>query len=83
MNRLITLNNERLEKAKTIKGGYNAKQLQILDVTWPPQSGWKKDLIGTQISLSKFVEFVRLGANIEYLNKIEALLPTLNPPIKN
>lgn len=82
MNRLITLNEERLEKAKTVKGGYNAKQLQILDIAWPPHSGWKKETIGTKITLSKFIEFVRLTGNAKYINEIESLLPSLKPPIK-
>ncbi|MCG9736967.1 GIY-YIG nuclease family protein [Shewanella insulae] len=83
MNRLITLTEERLTKAKTAKGGYNKAQLQVIGVDWPPIAGWKKSLIGKRITLNQFVEFVRASKNEIYLHQIESLLPTLTPPIEH
>ncbi|MFB9143543.1 GIY-YIG nuclease family protein [Vibrio artabrorum] len=81
MNRLITLTEERLTKAKTPKGGYSKAQLQVLGVNWPPTGGWKKRLIGKKVTLYRFIEFVRASRNKSYLNEIETLLPTLVPPV--
>lgn len=55
MNRLIKLTHERLEKAKTPKGGYNAAQLKIIGIGYPPKKGWKKELEGKMIPLSDFI----------------------------
>jgi len=82
MDRLITLSDERLEKAKTLKGGYNAKQLEVLGVSWPPLKGWKAEVVDAKITLSNFIEFVRFSGNPKYINEIEALLPSLDPPVK-
>lgn len=81
MNRLITLTEERLEKSKTPKGGYNAKQLKIIDVSWPPQNGWKDQVTNTSLPLGQFLEFVELGGNSEYLDEIRSKLHLLKPPI--
>jgi hypothetical protein len=81
MNRLITLTHERLERARTPKGGYTAKQLKLLGIGWPAPKGWKKRLTGQKIVLGRFIEFVRAGKNMEYLAEINNALPHLVPPI--
>lgn len=82
MNRLITITEERLNKAKTPKGSYNAKQLRVLGINYPPKKGWKKKLIGEKVTLLRFIEFVKASRNKVYLQEIELLLPTLTPPVK-
>ncbi|MNY34284.1 hypothetical protein D3C86_1686120 [compost metagenome] len=34
---------------QTANGGYNKKQLTLLGVPWPPQRGWKHDVLETEI----------------------------------
>ena len=80
MDRPITLTKERLEKATTPNGGYNAKQLKVLGVGFPPKKGWKSSLIGTQTNLTTFIKFVKASGNTEYLSEIERTLPKLSPP---
>ncbi|HHG3258807.1 TPA: GIY-YIG nuclease family protein [Vibrio parahaemolyticus] len=81
MNRLIKLTDERLTKAKTPKGGYCKAQLQVLGIDWPAPKGWKKDITGTKVTLRRFIAFVKASKNKLYLDEIESLLPTLNPPV--
>lgn len=83
MNRLITLTHERLERARTPKGGYTAKQLKVIGIGWPAPKGWKKRLTGQKIALSKFIEFVKAGKNADYLTEINNALPLLTPPVVN
>lgn len=82
MNRLITLTEERLNKAKTPRGGYCKAQLQALGIEWPPKSGWKKGVIGKKVTLRRFISFVKFGKSQLYLDEINELLPTLNPPVE-
>lgn len=81
MNRLITITHERLERAKTPKGSYNHRQLRLLGVEVPPKKGWADKLIGTQVTLATFIDFVRFSGNEVYLREIIDKLPLLNPPI--
>lgn len=81
MNRLITLTEDRLIKARTKKGGYRKAQLQAFGLEWPGKKGWRKDLVGTKVTLRNFIAFVIASKNKLYLEEIESLLPTLNPPI--
>lgn len=82
MDRKITLTQDRLEKSKTPKGGYNAKQLRQIGVGWPPQKGWKKKLTGTKVTLEKFYWFVYKSGNTDYLSEIQSYLEKNNLSIK-
>lgn len=44
-------------EANSNNGGYSAKQLKAVNVSWPPQSGWKKRLIGCIITEVAKVNF--------------------------
>ncbi len=81
MDRMITLTEERLDKAKTPNGGYNAKQLRAIGVGYPAKKGWKDKLVGQKIRLSEFLRFVIASKNKVYIEEIEAALPKLEPPI--
>lgn len=37
-------------EANSNNGGYSAKQLSALGISWPPVGGWKKALIGSMIT---------------------------------
>jgi len=39
-----------LEANKTEKGGYTQYQLRILGIKWPPKYGWKKSIIGMELT---------------------------------
>ena len=41
-------------------GGWGKEQLKILGVTWPPISGWKKEIIGQEISDEDLKRFIQL-----------------------
>lgn len=69
MSDTITLTKELLDEIKTIKGGYNRKQLNVLDISWPPKSGWKQNLIGTIIDKYKFIKYVQSTGNIGLVSK--------------
>jgi len=59
---LLTLTSKMLHDAST-KGyhGFNAKQLKVIGLKWPPKKGWLKSLVGTQILASKYRQFVEAG----------------------
>ena len=44
-------------EANSNNGGYSAKQLKALSVNWPPQTGWKKRLVGCMITEVAKVNF--------------------------
>lgn len=80
LNRFIELNRERLNKAKTLKGGYTKAQHKALGIH-PVQKGWLKELEGKKVTLRRFLAFVAAGKNKLYIEEIKCLLPILNPPI--
>ena len=81
MNRSITITRERLEKARTPKGGYNNAQFKVIGLKVPVRKGWKNELIGSEVTLRTFITFVKAGKNKLYLAQILDSLDTLNPPL--
>lgn len=59
---MLTLTSKMLHDAST-KGyhGFNAKQLKVFGIKWPPPKGWLKDLVGTTIMTSQYKKFVDAG----------------------
>ena len=45
----------------TIRGGWTAKQLKLIGVSWPPVHGWKRRAVGKMISARAKAEFEGLG----------------------
>jgi hypothetical protein len=41
--------------------GFNAKQLKVIGLKWPPKKGWLKSLVGTQLFASQYRKFVEAG----------------------
>lgn len=61
---MLTLTSKMLHDASTKNyHGFNAKQLKVMGLKWPPKRGWLKALVGTQISASKYKDFVDAGQN--------------------
>lgn len=69
MSDYITLTEELLNEIRTLKGGYNRKQLHALDISWPPKAGWKRALTNTVIDKFKFIKYVQATGNLELINK--------------
>jgi hypothetical protein len=61
MNEEVILTDELIRAAASHSGGYNAAQLKVLGIQWPPTSGWKKRLIGTTCTRDKYAKFLALG----------------------
>lgn len=49
-----------IEAGQSGAGGWNAGQLALLGVEWPPRHGWFKRAIGQPIELAAYEEFLRL-----------------------
>ena len=49
----MKITDEWLKKNKTKNGGYTKLQLNLIGIPWPPIHGWKKLVIGKEISLEK------------------------------
>lgn len=56
----MLINEQFLEGGKGIGGGWNRYQLEALGVTWPPTSGWKWGLVGTEIDDATARKFIAL-----------------------
>lgn len=55
----ITFTEEHMKQGASRRGAWSRIQLAHLGVSWPPKSGWRKRLIGSQVSvddLRKFIE---------------------------
>lgn len=46
---MFTITDQWLMDNRTDGGGWTREQLAVLGVSWPPKSGWKDRVIGTQI----------------------------------
>jgi hypothetical protein len=55
---MVTITNELIESGKSPAGGYSKAQLALLSVAWPPHSGWKRQVVGGQITSDAAAEFV-------------------------
>ncbi|MEX2336891.1 MAG: hypothetical protein WD555_06435 [Fulvivirga sp.] len=54
----MIITEEFIDKGKSIKGGWSKVQLQIIDVSWPPEKGWKEKVIGKDISAGEAEKFL-------------------------
>lgn len=55
---MVTITDDLIESGKSAAGGYSKAQLASLGVAWPPVSGWKKQVIGRQITSDAAARFV-------------------------
>lgn len=55
----MIITDEIIEKGKSINGGWNKKQLEVIGVT-SMTKGWKKRIIGKHISSERVAEYLRL-----------------------
>ena len=68
-----------LESGKSIRGGWNRKQMDILGVDWPVREGWQRSVIGKEISGDEAERYLALrGVTKRYPNRrspVTNLLP--------
>ncbi len=56
----VEISEKLLTEGQSDKGGWNAAQLSLIGVAWPPVSGWKSLVIGKSITASDAAQFVAL-----------------------
>jgi hypothetical protein len=55
---MMTITEELLVEGMSSAGGWKAEQLEILGVKWPPREGWKRAVIGQEITEEQAWDFV-------------------------
>jgi hypothetical protein len=60
----VTLTYANLHALGTNGCGFNRKQLALLDVAWPPKSGWLKRKIGTKITETLYNQLLALKREV-------------------
>lgn len=63
MTQLVTLTRELIIAARTPRGAWTRKQLEVFDIAWPPKHGWLRRLIGTTVSAHAYEKFAALGGS--------------------
>jgi hypothetical protein len=67
---MVTITDDLIESGKSVAGGYSKAQLVLLGVAWPPVTGWKKQIIGSQITSDAAARFVAgRGGKVETQGK--------------
>jgi hypothetical protein len=56
----MILSKQAIEQGHSERGGLNRQQLAILGVAWPPKNGWQSRVIGREITVRDYDEFLRL-----------------------
>lgn len=54
---MVELTKDILEFGRSKSGGWNAKQLRLLGVSWPPKKGWKTKILNKKYPVSVIQEF--------------------------
>lgn len=56
----MKLTEELIEAGRSLNGGWSRAQTSCLGVPWPLEHGWKKDMIGVEVSESDYARFLAL-----------------------
>lgn len=56
----MKITDEFIKQGMSGNGGWNKPQLESLGVSWPPKAGWKRRLVGKEISQEQADNFLRL-----------------------
>lgn len=57
----MKLTRQLIDQGKSARGGWNAKQLAVLGIAWPPLKGWPARLEGQEISDEQYQQFLQAG----------------------
>lgn len=53
----MKLTHELIMQYRTPKGGWRKAQIEALGLTWPPQKGWVKEVVGMELTDRQFHQF--------------------------
>ncbi|CAG9269835.1 hypothetical protein [Paraburkholderia caribensis] len=57
----MKITDEWMRAHATRNGGYTKKQLELAGVTWPPITGWKKEISGREVDVAAAEEFAAIA----------------------
>lgn len=57
-----------IEAGKSIRGGWNRKQVELLGAEWPPKENWQRKVIGREITPEDAELFLDLRGTTERKN---------------
>ena len=57
----IIITDDLIDAGRSLKGGWNARQLAALGVAWPPNRGWRRRLCGQVLPKAKVALFFSRG----------------------
>ena len=60
----MRITRELLVEGRSGSGGWNARQLKLLGIDWPPAQGWQDRVIGRDISSGDAEKFVLLKRSL-------------------
>jgi hypothetical protein len=55
----MKLTRQMVYDGRSLRGGWNKRQLAVLGVTWPPRKGWLDRIEGTEIAEITYLKFMR------------------------
>jgi hypothetical protein len=58
-----------IDQHKTENGAWTRKQIEALGLTWPPKKGWKKRVVGTELTEKQQAEFEKKQPRSGYTMK--------------
>ena len=61
----MKINSTLIEAGKSIRGGWNRKQMDILGVDWPVREGWQRKIIGKEISGDDAERYLSLRGTVK------------------
>lgn len=79
---MFTITKDWINKNKTPAGAWNAKQLLVLNVKWPPRKGWQSRSAGKEITLLEKSNFESLRISRKKSKSNSKLSTALNKSIE-
>lgn len=53
-----------IEQGRSVRGGLNREQVELLGASWPLKDGWMRKVIGTDISIRDYDRFLSLQGQL-------------------
>ena len=74
----MLITKEFLDTNTTPKGGYNRAQLAVVGVSWPAPKGWKKRLVGQEITAEQEVLFKLAAVGDDRKSSLKSVLAMID-----
>ena len=74
----MLITKEFLDTNTTPKGGYNRAQLAVVGVSWPAPKGWKKRLVGQEITAEQEVLFKLAAVGDDRKSSLKAIFKLID-----